>query len=140
MRITVDTNVLVSSLGWNGAEAAIIEMVLESKLELCLSAQILSEFFRVVKYRKFGFANEEIDGFIGRLLPNAVFVKPTESIFVVAEDPEDNKIIECAVAGESKYIISGDKHLLKIRQYKETRIMKASDFLQEVWLKEDGLS
>lgn len=140
MRITVDTNVLVSSLGWNGAEAAIIEMVLESKLELCLSAQILSEFFRVVKYPKFGFTNEEIDGFIGRLLPNVLFVKPAESIFVVAEDPEDDRIIECAVAGESKYIISGDKHLLKIRQYKETRIMKASDFLQEVWLKEDGLS
>ncbi|OPY56825.1 MAG: hypothetical protein A4E55_01941 [Pelotomaculum sp. PtaU1.Bin035] len=50
MRVTVDTNVLVSALGWNGAEAAIIEMVLESELELCLSAQILSEFYRVIKY------------------------------------------------------------------------------------------
>jgi predicted nucleic acid-binding protein len=39
--------------------------------------------------------------------------------------------VECAVAGESKYIISGDKHLLKIKQYKEIRIRKASDFLQE---------
>jgi len=83
------------------------------------------------------FTDEEIDGFIGRLLPNVVFVKPTESIFIVTDDPEDNKIIECAVVGESKYIISGDKHLLKIRQYKEIRIMKASDFLQEGWSKEE---
>ena len=66
-----------------------------------------------------------------------MFVKPTESIFIVTDDPEDNKIIECAVVGESKYIISGDKHLLKIRQYKEIRIMKASDFLQEGWSKEE---
>ena len=69
MRITVDTNVLVSSLGWNGAEAAIIEMVLESKLELCLSAQILSEFYRVVKYPKFSFYGRRNRRFYWKITP-----------------------------------------------------------------------
>ncbi|MDF9406816.1 putative toxin-antitoxin system toxin component, PIN family [Pelotomaculum isophthalicicum JI] len=130
MRITVDTNVLVSALGWNGTEAAIIEMVLDSELELCLSAQILSEFYRVVKYPKFGFTDKEIDGFIAKLLPNMVLIRPSQNFEVISADPDDNKIIECAVAGESSYIISGDKHLLNLREYMGIKILKASEFIQ----------
>jgi len=130
MRITVDTNVLISALGWNGAEAAVIEMVLDSNLVLCLSAQILSEFYRVVNYPKFGFTDEEIDGFIGRLLTNSIIVNPSQNINAVADDPDDNKIIECAVEGKAKYIISGDKHLLSLGEYKNVKILRASEFLQ----------
>lgn len=131
MRITVDTNVLISALGWNGAEAAVIEKVLDSGLELCMSAQILSEFYRVVKYPKFGFTEEEIDGFIGRLLPSVIIVTPAQNVNVVVEDPDDNKIIECAVAGKSGYIISGDKHLLQLGEYEGIKIIRASEFLKQ---------
>lgn len=130
MRITVDTNVLVSALGWNGAEAAIIEMVLESKIELCISTQILNEFYRVIKYPKFGFTDKEIDGYIGRLLTSAILVEPKQRINVIAADPDDNMIIECAVEGKSGYIISGDKHILQLQEYKGIKILNASDFLK----------
>ena len=129
MRITVDTNVLVSALGWNGAEAAVIDMVLESRVELCLSAQILSEFYRVVKYPKLGFTEEEIDGFIGRILPCVLFVKPSKKICVIDDDPDDKKITECAIAGESQFIISGDRHLLKLSEYEGIKILRAAEFL-----------
>lgn len=132
MRVTVDTNVLVSALGWNGMEAAVIEMVLDGGLELCLSAQILSEFFRVVKYPKFRFTDEEIDSYIGRLLHNAIIITPTAKINAVAEDPDDNKIIECAIGGESNYIISGDKHLLRLGEYERIKIVRAVEFLRIV--------
>ena len=131
MKVTVDTNVLISALGWNGVEAAVIEMVLDGGLELCLSAQILSEFYRVVKYPKFGFTNEEIDGYVGRLLNNVIFVTPKIKINAVAEDLDDNKIIECAVEGKSRYIISGDKHLLRLGEYEGIKIIRAADFLLE---------
>ncbi|HBC93004.1 MAG TPA: putative toxin-antitoxin system toxin component, PIN family [Pelotomaculum sp.] len=130
MRITVDTNVLVSALGWNGAEAAVLEMVLDYSLELCISPQILSEFYRVVQYPKFGFTEEEIDGFIGRLLPKAILLNPSKKINAVEADPDDDKIIECAVEGNSSYIISGDKHLLQLSEYEGIGILKASEFLQ----------
>lgn len=132
MRITVDTNILISSLGWNGAESAIIEMVLESKLELCLSTQILGEFYRVVRYPKFGFSDGEIDGFIGRLLAGAVLVEPGLALSVITEDPDDNKVIECAVEGNSRYIISGDRHLLNLGKYQGIEIMRAPDFIKEI--------
>jgi putative PIN family toxin of toxin-antitoxin system len=130
MRVTVDTNVLISALGWNGAEAAVLEMVLDCSLELCISAQILSGFYRVVKYPKFGFTDEEVDGFIGRLLPNVIMINPSKKINAVEADPDDNKIIECAVEGKSSYIISGDKQLLQLCEYKGIKILKASEFLQ----------
>ena len=83
MRITVDTNVLISALGGVGSEAAIIELVFESRIELFLSAQILSEFYRVAGYPKFRFTEHEIDGFIGRLLQNCRLVNPTLQIEVI---------------------------------------------------------
>ncbi|MCL5057202.1 MAG: putative toxin-antitoxin system toxin component, PIN family [Actinobacteria bacterium] len=132
MRVTIDTNVLVSALGWNGAEAAVIEMVLESKIELCISAQILSEFYKVVKYPRFGFTEQEIDGFIGRLLTGAALINPVQSINAVLADPDDNKIIECAVAGESSCIITGDRHLSQLVEYQGIEIMRAVDFLQKI--------
>lgn len=129
MRITVDTNVLISALGWNGPEAAVIELVIASQLELCLSVQILNEFYRVTRYPKFKFKDEEIDGFIGRLLPSVVFVNPAQEINVITADPDDNRIIECAAAGMCNYIISGDRHLLQLGEYKGIRILRAAEFL-----------
>lgn len=130
MRITIDTNILVSALGWNGAEASVVEMVLESKLELYLSTEILSEFFRVVKYPKFRFTDSEIDGFIGRLLSNSVIVNPSQPVKVIIDDPADNKILECALEGKSEFIISGDRHLLSLGEYEGIKILRAADFLK----------
>lgn len=130
MRITIDTNILVSALGWNGAEASVVEMVLESKLELYLSTEILSEFFRVVKYPKFRFTDSEIDGFIGRLLSNSVIVNPSQPVKVIIDDPAYNKILECALEGKSEFIISGDRHLLSLGEYEGIKILRAVDFLK----------
>lgn len=130
MRVTVDTNVLISALGWNGAEAAVMEMVFDCSLELCISTQILSEFYRVVGYPKFGFTEEEIDGFIGRLLPNAILLNPSKRIHAVEADSDDDRIIEYASEGKSNYIITGDKHLLQLGEYKGIKILTASDFLR----------
>lgn len=126
-QVTVDTNVLISALGWNGAEAALIEAILDSKIELCLSAQILSEFYRVAQYPKFNFTDEEVDGFIGRLLSVANFVKPVSNVDIIADDPDDNMIIECALDGAADYIISGDRHLLQLGNHLEIKIMRASE-------------
>ena len=46
------------------------------------------------------------------------------------EDPTDNRIIECAVASRSEYLVTGDDHLLKLRQFGGTKIIKAADFLE----------
>ncbi|MBW2252518.1 MAG: putative toxin-antitoxin system toxin component, PIN family [Deltaproteobacteria bacterium] len=56
-------------------------------------------------------------------------VKITKKIKAIADDPDDDKFIECAVACNAGFIVSGDKHLLDLKEYEEIRIMKAVDFL-----------
>lgn len=54
-------------------------------------------------------------------------VESKEKVNVVKEDPDDNIIIECALVSKSKYIITYDKHLLKIKDYKGIRIIRPEE-------------
>ncbi|HEX8228447.1 MAG TPA: putative toxin-antitoxin system toxin component, PIN family, partial [Chloroflexia bacterium] len=60
----------------------------------------------------------------------AIFVHPTVPIDAIASDPDDNKFLECAVAGGADYIVSGDKHLLSLGEYEGIRILSPADFLR----------
>ena len=59
----------------------------------------------------------------------SIIVKPTKTINIIKEDPADNKVIEVALESRSRYIISGDKHLLNLRKYKNTKILSAREFI-----------
>jgi hypothetical protein len=59
-------------------------------------------------------------------------VEPVERIEVIIEDPTDNRILECAVASRSEYLVTGDRHLLKIGQFAGTKIVKAASLLELV--------
>jgi len=56
-------------------------------------------------------------------------VNPSETINVVLEDPEDNRILECAVEAKANYIISGDSHLLNLRKYLSVQVLNTAEFL-----------
>lgn len=58
------------------------------------------------------------------------FVKTTKKVKVVEEHPADNKFIECALTADAEYIVSGDKHLLKIANYKKTQMLTVNEFLR----------
>ena len=131
MKITVDTNVIISALGWNGPEFKLMDLVFNKKINLVLSTQILEEFIGTAKSEKFNFSDEEIDDFSDALLNTAKIVFPEENISKIKEDPQDNRMLECALAGNAKYIITGDGHLLKLKEFKGIKIMNASKFLKE---------
>ncbi|MFC1849584.1 putative toxin-antitoxin system toxin component, PIN family [candidate division CSSED10-310 bacterium] len=66
---------------------------------------------------------------IAELESLAQIVEPQVAINCIIEDPDDNRILECAVEATADYIISGDEHLLKIRQIEHISIVNPSDFL-----------
>ena len=74
--------------------------------------------------RDFGFNEEEIEEIIEKILTFATRVEPREKVKAVEDDPDDNAIIECALESKSKYIITYDTHLLKIKEYKGIIIIK----------------
>ncbi len=128
-RVTADTNVLVSGLNFTGGKPfQFLELAREGKIDLRLSAAILAEMEEVLR-RKFDWTSERTAEGRRRVLAMARTVRPAVKLDVIEEDPSDNRILECAVAAGSDYIVTGDKDLLRLGWYDSVRILSVSDFL-----------
>lgn len=131
-KLVLDTNTLISALGWKGKPHQVLGMCMRKQVELVLSPPIIEELEVVMSYPKFDFSEEMKREFLTELIECSRIVSPAEKVQVVANDPEDNKFVECAIAGEANYIVSGDSHLLSLREYRGIHIINASDFLKEL--------
>jgi predicted nucleic acid-binding protein len=79
--------------------------------------------------RKFHASPDEIAAARAIVKETARTVTPAVKLEAVKDDPDDDKIVECAVTAGSDYIVTGDRHLLKLKQYDSIRISKVADFL-----------
>ena len=129
-KVVLDTNILISALGWEGNERNIFNKVIERKIELILSFKQLAELLRVMEYPKFKFNGEQKDRFLSILLEVATLVTITSTVDIVKEDPDDNLILEPVNEIKIDYIISGNEHLLKLREFKGAKIITTKKFLQ----------
>ena len=132
-RITLDTNVLISASFWHGASEKIINKVENKELTLVLSEEILQEYNKVLEYKEIKEKIKEKDLEMKQALLRigiiAEVIEVKSKIDLIKEDPEDNKIIECAVDGKADYIITKDNHLLKHKEYKGIKILTPEEFL-----------
>ncbi len=129
LRVTADTNILVSGVVYRrGKPYDLLRMALEGSISLTVSQHILDEMTGVLA-RKFDATPEEIAEAARIVLDAARVVAPAVRLDVIAEDPADNRILECAVAAGSDYIVTGDKHLLRLGSYDSIKILTVSGFL-----------
>jgi len=130
MKIVLDTNVFISGIFFSGPPSIILQAWRDSKFQIILSEKILEEYQRVAEELSSKFPEVDIDQII-ELLTIYGEVFETKDISVsVCEDPDDNKFIECAIASNSKLIVSGDKHLLNITGYHDISVLKPRDFME----------
>lgn len=134
MRIVLDANVLISALiSQHGASARILEAWENARFDLVVSAPILEELARVLRYpriqEKYHLPDEYIQEFLGLLVSQAIVVSPSDELNIVAVDPTDNRYLECAVEGMAAYIVTGDRHLLDIGDYRGIIILPPAGFL-----------
>jgi putative PIN family toxin of toxin-antitoxin system len=129
LRVTADTNILVSGLVYRrGKPYDLLSMALDGTINLAVSQHILDEMADVLA-RKFYATPEEI-GEATLIVRNAArVVTPAVQLDVIREDPADNRILECAVAAGSDYVVTGDKDLLRLGTYDSIKILTVSDFL-----------
>jgi len=80
--------------------------------------------------RDFEFSEDEADNIMEKVLSFVTLVKPTRKVKIVKSDPDDNKIIECAMASSSKYIVTYDRHLLNIKEHEEIKILTPEELLK----------
>src|SRR3989454_7024778 len=112
MRLVLDTNVLVSAIVFGGPPRDVLETVLTGAHRLVLSPAILHELHRVLTGSKFRYAQAAADQVDAELREIAEIVEPETRLSVIAADPEDNRVLECAVEGGADVIVSGDRDLL----------------------------
>ena len=130
LKLTLDTNVLVSATIIEGKQYEILKLVKLGKVKLVISAEIIEEFKEVISREKFGFSEEQVDEAVREILDITEIVIPQVKIDAIKEDPDDKIVLECALEGEVDYIISGDEHLLGLGSYQNIKIVNASKFFE----------
>jgi len=130
MKVILDTNVIVSGIFWKGASEKVLYAWADDKFKLVISSEIIKEIIKTLMNFKIKLPFNEILLWLSVLLWKAELVEPEERVDVVKDDPDDNKFIEAAIEGNADYIVSQDKHLLNIKEYKGIKIILPEDFLK----------
>ena len=131
IRVVADTNVYISALMFGGLPGAFLDLGLNGVFQLILSKALLDELDEKLR-RKFS-VSEEDARFVRVRLENAgLVVEPQVVLNIVSDDPDDNRILECAVDGRADAIVSGDRHLLRLGVYSRIPIMTTRQFLEAV--------
>lgn len=128
-RVVIDTNVLVS-IFLNMGKSRNLVIKLLKKHTVILSSQMLAELVDVLLRGKFNVASGQVERFISVLVRQAIVVPLNSTLKIVLEDPDDDVVLNTAISGEAEYIVSGDKHLLKIACYKNIKIVSVNEFSQ----------
>ena len=131
LRVVLDSNVLISAVVFGGKPREILALAVEGKIRLALSGDILDETRAVLGGKKFRYPARVLYSIEKELTVVCEIVDPKEEIQSIAEDPQDNRILACAVEAGSDYIITGDKHLLELGRFRNIKIVPPDEFLRE---------
>lgn len=134
IKVVLDTNVLISSLFWKGNARSIVDLAISNKIKSVTSHEILEEAeavlyedFPEVPYNKIEEIIKDILSYSSVIEAGAVTVKGLRDI-------RDTKIIACAISAKTDYIITGDKDLLILKEYKGIKILNPKTFLDAFYV------
>lgn len=130
--VALDTNVLVAAVVFGGAPRRVMEAVIQGQLRIALSRPLLEELLSVLEGSKFQMPPQTTQLLADELVAIATIVHPRRKITAISRDPDDDRVLDCAVAANAAYIISGDDDLLTLRKYRAIRIMSPGQFLRTV--------
>lgn len=132
-RLVLDTNVWISALLWSGPPNDILRIGESKRIVLVASPSIVEETREVLARPKFAPRIAALETSVGELVESLLTVAEViaEPIAepVIAADPDDDRVLACAVAGEARWIVSGDAHLLALKRHKRTAILTPTEVL-----------
>lgn len=131
IRAVLDTNTIISGIGWSGPPRAILDAAIAGKFSLVISPALWDEVRRVLNYPRLRTLPQARVQDVLALLPLiAHTVEPEEELKIVPSDPADNRVLECAIAGEASHIVSGDGDLLALETFRGIAIVSPAEFLK----------
>ncbi len=135
-RVVLDTNILISAtIVPHGAPARVFAAAVAGKITLVVSDAGLTEYENVIQRRHITTKYRDIARLITDILEflrhDSIRIYDPQTIRVV-KDPKDDFLLACAIAGKANYIISGDEHLLALREYRGVKILTPRDFVVNI--------
>jgi putative PIN family toxin of toxin-antitoxin system len=124
-----DTNILFSATGWRGNPFQCVERARAGKVQAVTCPELIEELAEKLKAR-LNFSAEQTAETVADYLGFLRVVQIPKVLDAVPRDPEDNMVLECAIEGQARYIVSGDNDLLVLKRFRDIEIVRASDFLQ----------
>lgn len=131
IRLVIDTNVYISALMFGGLPGSLLDLVFLQSFVTVISADLLDELDEKLRL-KFELSPEDAATVLDRIAGIAQVVHPEKTLHVIREDPDDDRVLECAVSGKADYIVTGDRHLLRLAEYRGIRIVRVREFLDSI--------
>ncbi len=129
--VTLDTNVYISALNFSrGKPRQLLQLAMDGVLHVAISEAIMQGILRVMR-EKFHATPEDLQEAEAIISACTERVMPSQVLDVVKDDPDDNRIVECAVASGSHCIVTGDNDLLRLGEYAGIKMIRVGDFLQQ---------
>ncbi|MDH5718780.1 MAG: putative toxin-antitoxin system toxin component, PIN family [Spirochaetia bacterium] len=128
-KIVVDTNIIISAFLFSGLPNKLFKEIIDEKHHLFLSHDILNELLHVLSREKFKLSESQIKQFYEELINITNIVYPQKKLRIVNEDPSDDMLFECAIEANAQFIITGNKHVLKLKKYKNIQVISAKEFM-----------
>lgn len=130
IRIVADTNILISSIFWRGNPYKILIECIKGEVKILISKEILQEVEKILlREKKFKFTKNDVLLYMKILLKNSELINPVEKLSVIKKDSADNRVLECALEGKANYIVSGDRHLLELKDFRGIQIVTAKEMV-----------
>ena len=142
MRVVIDTNTILSAIFYGGKPEKILEAIFDNLVDIVLTEEIITEYeaviIRHIKKNK-EIPLREVDPLIGdslkiidriKLIADIIDAHTTKTPYCSEQD--DIMFLQAAIAGKAKYLISGDKHLLKVAKYRGGLVLEARGFLEKL--------
>ena len=134
MRVVADTNTVISGLLWHGAPRKVLDLARTGQITLYTSPALLAELRDVLGREKFAkrlqAAGMSVRYLSLRYASLAHVVRPKPIRPVILNDPDDDIVLACALAANAEVIVSGDSHLLNLKNHQDIAIITANDLLE----------
>jgi len=126
MRIVCDTNVIVSGMLFGGHSRDILTAIAQGRVEAFTTPTLLHELREVLLRRKFRLSLEQVDAAMELVRESFACVESNATLSV---NPDDNRVVEAALASRARMIVSGDNHLLSLGAWGTTTVLSPAAFV-----------
>lgn len=129
LKIVLDTNILIAIVGKKSPFRWIFDCIIEGKIILCVSNEILFEYQEILAAK----ANAEVAENVVNFITVSPFTIKTEIFFnfgLISEDADDNKFVDCAIAANAICLVSNDRHfqVLKTIDFPKVAVLRLQEF------------